>query len=156
MPAVDVGRSVSRVGGKTQLPAYQAVAGDLRLSYTQFMELETFARFGTRLDEETERTLRRGRHIREVLQQPQYEPIPVPEQIAVLLAVSEGVFDRLPLERMAEVEEAVRNRVTEELPDLSVRLSRGEPFEEAQRKKMLDVACSAISFIQEKNEHGDA
>jgi F-type H+/Na+-transporting ATPase subunit alpha len=156
MPAVDVGRSVSRVGGKTQLPAYQAVAGDLRLSYTQFMELETFARFGTRLDEETERTLRRGRRIREVLQQPQYEPMPVPEQIAVLLAVSEGAFDRLPLERIVGVEEAVRKRVSEELPDLSARLARGERFEEEDRKKMLDVACSAISSKQEKNEHGNA
>ena len=67
LPAVDVGKSVSRVGGKTQLAAYRAVAGDLRLSYSQFEELEAFARFGTRLDEDTQRTLERGRRVREIL-----------------------------------------------------------------------------------------
>ncbi|MBW1834467.1 MAG: F0F1 ATP synthase subunit alpha, partial [Deltaproteobacteria bacterium] len=80
------GKSVSRVGGKTQLAAYRAVAGDLRLSYSQFEELETFSRFGTRLDEETRKTLDRGRRVREVLKQSQYEPMPVPEQAAVLVA----------------------------------------------------------------------
>ena len=84
LPAVDVGRSVSRVGGKTQLPAYRAVAGDLRLAYSQFEELEAFARFGTQLDEDTRRTLRRGRRVRETLKQPQYAPLPVAEQIAAL------------------------------------------------------------------------
>ncbi len=72
LPAVDVGKSVSRVGGKSQLPAYRDVSGNLRLSYSQFEELETFARFGTRLDAETQKTLEHGRHIREVLLQPQY------------------------------------------------------------------------------------
>lgn len=156
LPAVDVGRSVSRVGGKTQLPAFQAVAGDLRLSYTQFTELETFARFGTRLDEETERSLRRGRRIREVLQQPQYRPVPVPEQIAVLLAVSEGVFDRLPVERISRVEQAVRRRVCQELPELCGRISRGERFEQEDRERMLAVARRAIRDANGRAENGDA
>lgn len=91
LPAVDVGKSVSRVGGKTQLPAYREVAGDLRLSYAQFEELEAFARFGTRLDEATRQTLERGRRVREVLKQHQYQPMPVAEQIAVLLAVTSGL-----------------------------------------------------------------
>ena len=60
LPAIDIGKSVSRVGGKAQLPAFRAVAGDLRLAYAQFEELETFARFGTRLDDETRRSLERG------------------------------------------------------------------------------------------------
>jgi F-type H+/Na+-transporting ATPase subunit alpha len=76
LPAVNVGLSVSRVGGKTQLPAYRAVAADLRLSYSQFEELEAFARFGTRLDEDTRRTLARGERVREVLKQPQYATLP--------------------------------------------------------------------------------
>jgi len=67
LPAVDVGKSVSRVGGKTQLPAYRSVAGDLRLSYSQFEELESFSRFGTRLDDATRRTLERGWRVREIL-----------------------------------------------------------------------------------------
>ncbi len=77
LPAVDVGKSVSRVGGKAQLPAYRAVASDLRLSYSQFEELESFSRFGTRLDESTRRILERGWRVREVLKQPQYQPLPV-------------------------------------------------------------------------------
>ncbi len=158
---VPVGRSVSRVGGKTQLPAYQAVAGALRLSYTQFTELESFARFGARLDKETQQTLRRGRHIRAVLQQPQYAPMPVPEQIAVLLAVSRGVFDRLPLERMTEVEQAVRNQVTRELPELCHRIARGEPLRESDREEVLRVARSAISAAGDgpttaEDHHGNA
>src|SRR6056297_864054 len=102
LPAVDVGRSVSRVGGKAQLPAYRAVTGELRLTYSQFQELEAFARFGTRLDEETRQTLRRGRRLREVLKQDQYAPMPVAEQLAVLLAATEGVFDDIEPDRMAE------------------------------------------------------
>ena len=76
LPAVDVGKSVSRVGGKAQLPAYRAVAGDLRLFYSQFEELEVFSRFGSRLDEHTSTTLARGRAIREALKQPQFDPFP--------------------------------------------------------------------------------
>jgi F-type H+-transporting ATPase subunit alpha len=98
MPAIEVGRSVSRVGGKAQLPAYRAVAGQLRLSYSQFEELEAFARFGTRLDEDTKATLERGRRVREILKQPQWQPMPVVDQVAVLLAVSEGLMDPIPAE----------------------------------------------------------
>src|SRR5690606_40818613 len=67
LPAVDLGPSVSRVGGKTQLPAYRSVVSDLRLSYAQFEELEAFARFGTRLDDDTRHTLARGEPVRGVL-----------------------------------------------------------------------------------------
>jgi F-type H+/Na+-transporting ATPase subunit alpha len=73
LPAIDVGKSVSRVGGKTQLPAYRTVTGDLRLSYAQFEELEMFARFGTRLDEKTRDTIERGRRVRKVLTQPELQ-----------------------------------------------------------------------------------
>ncbi|HKK30661.1 MAG TPA: F0F1 ATP synthase subunit alpha, partial [Alphaproteobacteria bacterium] len=83
LPAIDIGASVSRIGGKVQLPAYRAVAGDLRLFYSQFEELETFARFGTRLDEATRKKLTRGRRVRDVLQQTERDHFPVPEQIAV-------------------------------------------------------------------------
>ncbi len=111
LPAVDVGRSVSRVGGKTQLPAYRAVAGDLRLSYSQFEELETFARFGTRLDEETRKILARGRRVREVLKQPEYDPLPVPDQIAVLLAVTSGAFDDISIDEIAWAKNRIRKTV---------------------------------------------
>ena len=84
------GTIVSRVGGKTQLPAYRAVAGDLRLTYSQYEELEKFARFSSQLDEDTRHTLERGRRVRETLKQRQYHPLDVPRQIASLVAVTTG------------------------------------------------------------------
>ncbi len=144
LPAVDVGKSVSRVGGKTQLPAYRAVAGDLRLSYSQFEELEAFSRFGTRLDEATRQILERGRRVREVLKQPQYEPIPVAEQIAVLLAVTQGIFDHLPLEGIAAAQKAVRRAIFEQLPDLCQKIEVGEKLSQGDRLALLAVAKRAI------------
>lgn len=108
LPAIDVGRSVSRVGGKAQLPAYRSVAGDLKLSYAQFEELESFARFGARLDENTRRTIDHGRRIRACLKQNELSPASVPEQITVLLALVNGLFDKVPEASMREAELALR------------------------------------------------
>src|SRR6202050_1198789 len=108
LPAVDVGKSVSRVGGQAQLAAYRAVAGDLKLAYAQFEELETFSRFGARLDEGTRKTIEHGRRIRACLKQPELAPISVPEQIAVLLALTAELFDLVPLDQMTAAEQALR------------------------------------------------
>ena len=107
LPAVDVGKSVSRVGGQAQRAAYRAVAGDLKLAYAQFEELETFSRFGARLDEGTRKTIEHGRRIRACLKQPEYAPVPVTAQIAVLLALTAELFDRVPLDRMDEAARAL-------------------------------------------------
>jgi F-type H+/Na+-transporting ATPase subunit alpha len=147
LPAVDVGKSVSRVGGKTQLPAYQAVAGDLRLAYSQFEELENFARFGTRLDEATRQTIERGRRVREALKQPQYEPIPVAEQMAVLLAVTSGLFDQLPLAAAAEASLAVREAVMAELKGVVERIEAGERLADEDREGLLKLAEAVIDRL---------
>jgi len=144
LPAIDVGRSVSRVGGKTQLAAYRAVAGDLRLAYSQFQELETFARFGTQLDEDTKKTLERGRRVREILKQPQYQPMPVEEQIAALLAVNEGLFDDLAREKVGDAEKKVRQVVTSELPELCKKIRQGEKIGEKEISAIRDVAKKAL------------
>ncbi|MCB9079933.1 MAG: alternate F1F0 ATPase, F1 subunit alpha [Anaerolineaceae bacterium] len=149
LPAVDVGKSVSRVGGKAQLPAYRAVAGDLRLAYAQFEELEVFSRFGTRLDEATRQIINRGRRVREVLKQPQYAPIPVPEQIAVLLAVTEGLFDALPLEQIGPAEHAVRQATVDHLPDVGQRIRSGEALKTEDRQALLQAAQQAIAALLE-------
>ena len=99
LPAVDVGKSVSRVGGKAQRAAYRAVAGDLKLAYAQFEELETFARFGARLDEDTRKIIEHGRRIRACLKQPEFSPVSVPAQIAILLALTATLFDPVPIEQ---------------------------------------------------------
>ncbi len=152
LPAVDVGKSVSRVGGKTQLPAYSAVAGDLRLSYSQFQEVEVFARFGTQLDEDTRQTLERGRRVREILKQPQYQPLPVAEQIAVLLAVTEGIFDDIPLDKIEEAAKAVRQQVTEQLSQVSERIQAGEKLSDEDRNALLSVAQEAAAFLKPQEE----
>lgn len=139
LPAVDVGRSVSRVGGKTQLPAYRAVSGSLRLAYSQFEELETFSRFSSRLDDETRSALERGRRIREVLKQPQWQTLPVPEQVASLLAVSVGLFDGVPIEEVAAAEAAVQQSVRHELPTICEAITQGEKLSDDDRAAMEDV-----------------
>ena len=98
-PAVDVGKSVSRVGGKTQAPVLQALSESLRLEYAQFLELEVFTRFDTMVDERTHKLIGHGRRIRAVLRQPQFAPLALGEQVALLLAVAEGILDDIPLDR---------------------------------------------------------
>lgn len=152
LPAVDVGRSVSRVGGQAQLPAYREVAGNLRLSYSQFEELEAFSRFGTRLEEDTRRTLEHGRRVREVLKQVQYRPIPASEQIAVLLAASEGVLDEVPLERAGEAEDRIRSAFRERLTELGDRIRKGEKLSDEEKKALLDLAREQTEDLKEKEK----
>jgi len=144
LPAVDVGKSVSRVGGKSQLPAYREVVGDLRLSYSQFEELEAFARFGTRLDEETRKALEHGRHIREVLKQPQYEPLPAPEQIAILLAVTSGILDRVLLEEMASAKKMIAKEFLEKLPELHSQILSGKDLSSDEQERLLHLFESIL------------
>ncbi len=144
MPAVDVGKSVSRVGGKTQLPSYRSVTGDLRLSYSQFEELEAFSRFGTRLDVETRKTLERGRRVREVLKQRQYDPIPVPEQIAVLLAVTSGIFDDISIEEIDWARKRIREAFRKKLPELYQQIQSGKELENGDREVLIEMCVSAL------------
>lgn len=144
LPAVSVGTSVSRVGGKTQLPAFRAVAGELRLAYTQFEELEVFARFGTRMDAETRKRLERGARVREVLKQAQYQPMRVAEQIAVFVAVADGVLDSVPVESVSRAEVQIRETVTTELPELCRRIESGEKLTDDDRRDIVRAAMTAV------------
>ncbi|SMP52113.1 alternate F1F0 ATPase, F1 subunit alpha [Anoxynatronum buryatiense] len=114
LPAVKIGTSVSRVGGKTQVPAYRQITSALKLTYSQFEELETFASFGTRLDESTKRILERGKRIRAVLNQPQYQPIEVTEQIGILMAVTSGTLDSVPVDKISQAERMIQTLVRED------------------------------------------
>ena len=99
-PAVDVGTSVSRVGGKTQAPALREAADTLRLDYAQFLELEMFTRFGGVTDMQVRGRIARGARIRSVLAQPQYAPLRLVDEVALVLALQGGLLDRLPLEQI--------------------------------------------------------
>ncbi len=144
LPAVDAGKSVSRVGGKTQLPSYRAVAGDLKLSYAQFEELEKFARFSIRLDDQTRKTIERGRKIREILKQPQYDPMPASEQVAILLAVNEGIFDDIPIEDIIEAEAAIRKALRGQCGDILESIDSGEKLTDESQMLMITVARQAV------------
>jgi F-type H+-transporting ATPase subunit alpha len=147
LPAVDVGQSVSRVGGKAQRAAYRAVAGDLKLAYAQFEELETFARFGARLDEDTRRSIEHGKRIRACLRQSEFTPVSVPAQIAILLALNAALFDPVSLERMAAAQQAVAT-AADALPDAGAeRLSGADPLSDADRERVIAVAREAIESV---------
>ena len=103
-PAVHTGKSVSRVGAQAQTRAMKELAGTLKLDYAQFLELEVFTRFGQIADAGTARTIERGRRIRAVLQQPEAQPYALSTEVALLLALHEGVLDVVPLERIADFE----------------------------------------------------
>ncbi len=107
LPAIDVARSVSRVGSAAQLAAYRAIAGSLKLAYAQFEELEAFSRFGTRLDEHTRKVIEHGQHIRECLKQSQFQAASVLEQITVLQALTAHLLDEIPLEQIPEAQRAL-------------------------------------------------
>lgn len=155
MPAIDVGKSVSRVGGKAQLPAYRKVAGDLRLSYSQFVELEAFARFGTRLDEETQKTLDRGRRVREILKQTQYASLTVPEQIAVLVSVNGGAFDALELEQIVEAERLLREALGEDFSDVCEAIQQGEKLSDEYIDRLLEAARTAVNRLAKEGDGND-
>jgi F-type H+-transporting ATPase subunit alpha len=148
LPAVDVGQSVSRVGGAAQRAAYRAVAGDLKLAYSQFEELESFARFGTRLDDSTRKVIEHGRRIRECLKQPESHPVPLPEQLAVLIALAAGLFDRIPLEKVAEAESTLRRAAGGIPADIVARFTSADKLTAADRKNAVDVAAKALDPFQ--------
>jgi F-type H+-transporting ATPase subunit alpha len=145
LPAVDVGKSVSRVGGQAQRPAYRAVAGDLKLAYAQFTELESFAKFGTRLDDHTRRVIDHGRRIRAVLKQPESEPAALPEQIVVLVALTGGLLDAVPLERVRDAERALRAAAGDVPAEVRERFFANEKLSDADRKTILDLAGKALA-----------
>jgi F-type H+-transporting ATPase subunit alpha len=117
-PAVDVGLSVSRVGGKAQPALLRRLAGDLRLLYAQQRELETFARFGAELEAETRRRLERGRRLREALKQPRLAPWRLGHEAAVLFALRDGALDSTPVDRVVRFLDAFRRRLDEVDADL--------------------------------------
>jgi F-type H+-transporting ATPase subunit alpha len=150
LPAVDVGKSVSRVGSKAQFSSYRAVTGDLKLAYAQFLELETFARFGTRLDEHTSKIIAHGKRIRSCLVQGESEPKSVPEQITVLLALSEGLFDNVSEDKMQEAERALCVAAADIQADILKRFSSQEILTDADRKAIVQIASKALTLFQPK------
>ncbi|MCE9563892.1 MAG: alternate F1F0 ATPase, F1 subunit alpha [Planctomycetes bacterium] len=150
LPAVDVGKSVSRVGGKAQRAAYRGVAGNLKLAYAQFTELESFAKFGTRLDDHTRKIIDHGQRIRAVLKQPEFQPASVSEQIVVLLALTCGLLDAVPIEKVRDAEQALRKAAADIPSAIRQRFTSSDKLSDQDRKAMLDVVGNALAPFQPK------
>ncbi len=154
LPAVDVGKSVSRVGGKAQRAAYRLVAGDLKLAYSQFEELEAFARFGARLDEGTHKIVEHGRRIRACLKQSESAPVSVPAQIAILLALTTGLFDSVPIERMADAERAVQAAAASLPAGVCARFETAAQLSDEDRRVIIETARTALSGFESGRKAG--
>jgi F-type H+/Na+-transporting ATPase subunit alpha len=150
LPAVDVGKSVSRVGGKAQWAAYRAVAGDLKLAYAQFTELESFAKFGTRLDDHTRKIIDHGQRIRACLKQPELEPASVPEQIVLLVALTGGLLDDVPLDKVRDAEQALNKAVADVPAEIRERFRSNDKLRDEDRQAILRVGAKAVApFLSE-------
>jgi F-type H+-transporting ATPase subunit alpha len=126
------------------------VAGDLKLAYAQFEELETFARFGARLDEDTRKIIEHGRRIRACLKQPEFAPVPVPAQLAILLALTASLFDPVPLDQMTDAEHAVRDAAAKIPAEVSERFATADKLSDEDRKAITEIARVALDRFQPK------
>jgi F-type H+-transporting ATPase subunit alpha len=148
LPAVDVGQSVSRVGGKAQRAAYRSLTGALKLAYAQFEELESFVRFGARPDAANLAVITHGQRIRACLQQPEGAPIPVMAQIAVLVALGDGLFDPVPLPSMIDAELAVQGAALALPEALQARCIGAVPLAPADREAIARACIDALKPFQ--------
>ena len=149
LPAIDIGKSVSRVGGKAQLRVFHQVSGPLKLAYSQFEEMEVFARFGTRLDDRTRGILNRGRRIRAILLQAEFAPLTLNEQLAILIALTEGAFDSVPLDRMSEAETVVKESAARLAVGLVDRLQSAEKLRDEDRATIMSLAKEGLTALQQ-------
>jgi F-type H+-transporting ATPase subunit alpha len=143
-PAVDVGISVSRVGGKAQIPAMKQIAGSLRLDLAAFRELEAFAQLGTELDKATQSQLDRGYRMVEVLKQPQYRPMHVADQVMILFAGTKGYLDKVPLKQVAAWEEQFLRFMREQKQEVRNALVKGRRLTPDLEKQL----AAAIDYFQ--------
>lgn len=149
LPAVDVGKSVSRVGGKAQLAAYRAIA-KLKLEYAQFEELETFARFGTRLDENTRNTIEHGKRIRECLKQQKLQQLTASEQMWILLSLKEGLLDAIPIEKIKEAENTLLKNSALFSNGIQKRIGSNEKLNDEDHKAILKIAAEVLAPFQDR------
>ena len=129
-PAINVGISVSRVGGNAQTKAMKKVAGTLRLDLAQYRELEAFAAFGSDLDKATQRQLTRGQRLVEILKQPQYQPLSMAKQVTILYAATRGYLDNFPSDTVAKYEAGLHGFVEERYPQIYTKLEEAQDITE--------------------------
>ena len=141
-PALNVGLSVSRVGGSAQTKAMKKVAGPLRLDLAQFRELEAFAQFATDLDESTKKQINRGRRLAELLKQPQYQPLRMEQQVSLLYAATKGFVDVIPVEDLPRWEQGFHAHLAHHhvsvMEDLKIKKALDADIEEGLKKAITE------------------
>ena len=142
-PAINVGLSVSRVGGAAQAKAMKQVAGNLRLDLAQFRELESFAAFGSDVDEATRRQLVRGERLVEILKQPQYQPLPLEKQVAIIYAGTKGYLDKYETGVLAKYEEGLYNFIETKFPEFFTGIAEKKALTE-ELESLLKKAITAF------------
>ena len=147
-PAVNVGLSVSRVGGDAQTRAMKQVAGRLRLDMASFRELAAFAQFGSDLDKSTQSQLNRGQHLQEILKQPQYEPMSLENQVKVIFAGTQGYADKVPLDRMRAWETALLRYLEASYPDIGKDIAENKRITDETMAKLRSALDSFTSTWQ--------
>ena len=153
-PAINVGISVSRVGGNAQIGPMKKVAGRMKGELSQFRDLEAFASFGSDLDEDTQRTLARGNRLVATLNQGERQPIPVAEQVAIIFAATNGYIDRVAEERVPEFHQQLVERLRAEAGDLLEKIGGGDWSDETQSRLKEIVAEFADDFGYDLDEEG--
>lgn len=133
-PAVDPGISVSRVGGSAQIKSMKKIAGTLKLAYSQYRELASFAQFGSDLDEDTKRRLDQGQRIVEVLKQDEHKPITVENQVVIIYAVINNLLADIEIDRLKDFEEGLYNFIDNNHPEILEKILKGEDFNEELEK----------------------
>jgi F-type H+-transporting ATPase subunit alpha len=152
-PAVNVGLSVSRVGGNAQIKAMKQVAGTLRLDLAQFRALAAFAQFGSDLDKYTLAQLNRGKHLTEILKQGQYSPLPVEKQILIIFAGTNGTLDDLELDECGRFETGLYEFLDSSYPNLGKELAEKKQLDDALRAKISKVLDEfKAKFLAEKKQ----
>ena len=147
-PAIDVGISVSRVGGNAQIKAMKKVAGTLRIDLAQYRELQAFAKFGSDLDPATQRQLLRGERLVEILKQGQYAPVPVEEQVAVIFVATQGLLDAVPVHRLRELETEFIGKLQIQHKDLLDAIRETGVLSDEHREVLSSVASDLADLFR--------
>jgi F-type H+-transporting ATPase subunit alpha len=153
-PAINVGISVSRVGGNAQIGPMKKVAGRMKGELSQFRDLEAFASFGSDLDEDTQRTLARGNRLVATLNQGERQPIPAAEQVAIIFAATNGYLDRIAEDRVPEFHRQLVGRLRAEASDLLEKIDGGDWSDETQSRLREIVGEFADDFGYDLDEEG--
>jgi len=154
-PAIDVGTSVSRVGGNAQIKAMKSVAGTLRIDLSQYRELEAFAKFGSDLDASTQRQLNRGERMVEILKQDEFSPLPTEEQVVIIYAATEGLLDAVPVEDIQDFEETLLQRMRAQYESILDGIRESGKLSDDAKSEIRDIVSDVASTYIVDDEEGE-